>query len=438
MNRHLPVTLVAGVVLAAGCTDRESPTVVMPAESVALRGDHNAAALVPSAFGIAKDQIERGPITTSSLVLPYFGSYGGPSPAFAVWQTGSSQAASFRNTSSTNATPALIALHGGSGVASHAGNYGTGMAASFEITNANSGSDVLKLATAGYGNLLNATHTADYGRAGMFKATAAGNPLPALEARHSGVGAALLAENTGAGLGAVIRSVGPNSINSALTAFHDGTAHTAHFVSGFPTTKATLRLEATGTGPALQADKAGSQDIAIFRSSTVSGYVNQARIDRTGKGFFNGGTQTGGADIAESFEVDGRVADYRPGDVLVISTRTDRRVTRSAEPYSTRVVGVHATKPGVLLTERGIDESLVDMVPVGVVGVIPTRVSAENGAIRRGDILVTAATPGHAMRTDPVIVNGVKLYPTGAILGKALQEFAGPGTGTIIVLVNVK
>jgi hypothetical protein len=196
-----------------------------------------------------------------------------------------------------------------------------------------------------------------------------------------------------------------------------------------------LSLVTQGTGAALMADQAGpSGDIALFRTSAV----NQARIDRNGTGFFNGGTQTGGADVAEAFEVDGNPASYRPGDVLVISTRSDRKVSRSTEAYSSRVIGVHATKPGVLLTERGIDDSLDGMIPVAVVGVLPTRVSAENGAIARGDILVTAATPGHAMRTDPVVVQGVKLYPSGAILGKALESFSGPGTGVIRVLVNVK
>jgi hypothetical protein len=78
------------------------------------------------------------------------------------------------------------------------------------------------------------------------------------------------------------------------------------------------------------------------------------------------------------------------------------------------------------------------MVPLGVVGVIPTKVSAENGAIRRGDLLVTSGTPGHAMRADPVVVGGVAIYPPGTVLGKALEEFDGPGTGVIRVMVNVQ
>jgi hypothetical protein len=66
------------------------------------------------------------------------------------------------------------------------------------------------------------------------------------------------------------------------------------------------------------------------------------------------------------------------------------------------------------------------------VGVIPTKVSAENGAIRRGDLLVTAGTRGHAMRGTE------RDRMLGAIVGKALEEFSGPGTGRIRVFVNVR
>ena len=56
---------------------------------------------------------------------------------------------------------------------------------------------------------------------------------------------------------------------------------------------------------------------------------------------------------------------------------------------------------------------MYDEVPVAVVGIVPTFASAENGAIGVGDLLVTANTPGHAMRdADP---------KAGTILGKALE-----------------
>lgn len=117
---------------------------------------------------------------------------------------------------------------------------------------------------------------------------------------------------------------------------------------------------------------------------------------------------------------------------MVISLESDRTMTKSTEPYSTLVAGVYATKPGVLVTERNINDSHEDTVPLGVVGVIPTKVSGENGRIRRGDLLVTSSLPGHAMKgTD-------REKMLGAVLGKALENFDGLGTGMIKVLVNTK
>ena len=191
----------------------------------------------------------------------------------------------------------------------------------------------------------------------------------------------------------------------------------------------TASLFTFGNGNSLQVDHFGNTgNLAVFRN----GGANRARIDKLGTGFFNNGVQSSGADVAEAFEVEGNRAQYEPGDVLVISDELDRRVEKSSEPYSTRVVGVFATKPGVLLTDRDIDARLDDAVPLGVIGVIPTKVTSENGPIRRGDMLVTSSRAGYAMKgTDPGRM-------MGAVIGKALQSFAGNGTGVILVLVNVR
>ena len=69
---------------------------------------------------------------------------------------------------------------------------------------------------------------------------------------------------------------------------------------------------------------------------------------------------------------------------------------------------------------------------MGVVGVIPTKVCLEGGAIERGDMLVTSSIPGVAMKADP---DKVKV---GQVLGKALQGFNSETIGKIKVLVNVK
>ncbi|HEY9487967.1 MAG TPA: hypothetical protein VIQ51_06545 [Chryseosolibacter sp.] len=196
-----------------------------------------------------------------------------------------------------------------------------------------------------------------------------------------------------------------------------------------------LMAETNGTGNALYVRHSGtSGDLAIFKS----GFDNVARIDKDGKGFFNGGTVTGGADVAELFDVTGESTSYEPGDVLVISQVTDRTVEKSTTANSTRVAGVYATKPGVLLTEKNINENGDKMIPMGVVGVIPTKVCGENGPVKRGDLMVTSSLPGHSMKAIPAIVNGIEIYPTGAIIGKALENFDGKGSGMIKILVNVK
>ena len=170
-------------------------------------------------------------------------------------------------------------------------------------------------------------------------------------------------------------------------------------------------------------------DFVVGFTGTAATAARMWRVDGSGKGFFNGGTQTPGADFAEHLAVTGDEADYQPGDVLVISTSADRTVERSAAAYSTAVIGVYSTNPGVLAGAPDNDNPLAG-IPVAMIGVAPCKVSAENGPIQRGDLLATSSTPGHAMRAgaNP---------PQGTVLGKALQPLAG-GTGTILALVTLQ
>jgi len=270
---------------------------------------------------------------------------------------------------------------------------GGGIAGRFEITNENSAAIALDGVSRGTGHALLAWNLG-LGRAAVFIQSSPANTLPTVDASTSGLGTAMEV-----------------SVNNAAS-----TASVAH-------------LETSGTGSVLRVNHRGaSGDLAVFQV----GGTNLIRFSHEGTGYFSGGTKNKGADVAEAFEVEGSVRQYEPGDVLAISTRSDRTVEKSSGAYSTLVAGVYATQPGVLLTERDLNNDADDVVPLGVVGVIPTKVSAENGAIRRGDLLVTASMPGHVMRgTD-------RRRMLGATLGKALEEFTGPGTGVIRVLVNVK
>jgi hypothetical protein len=170
----------------------------------------------------------------------------------------------------------------------------------------------------------------------------------------------------------------------------------------------------------------GADDPTAYKNFT------KARIDSTGKGFFDGGTQVGGADFAEAVNMVGAKASYEPGDVLAIDTESNRQFSLSKNSYSTLVSGIYSTKPGVVGTpHRSEDPKLQQEIPMAMVGIVQCKVSAENGPISRGDLLVTSSTPGYAMHgTD-------KARLPGAVIGKALQPLPS-GKGKIEVLVTLR
>jgi len=137
-----------------------------------------------------------------------------------------------------------------------------------------------------------------------------------------------------------------------------------------------------------------------------------------------------GGDYAESVDVTGDRTKYEPGDLLVIDPHVPGRFLKSAEPYSTLVTGVFSTKPGTVGRRQTTAKS-PDEVPMAMVGIVPTKVSAENGPIGSGDLLVTSSTLGHAMKgTD-------RERMLGAVIGKALGSLDS-GTGMIEVVVTLQ
>ena len=164
------------------------------------------------------------------------------------------------------------------------------------------------------------------------------------------------------------------------------------------------------------------------------GLFDGARVFRVGESgdvYADGGVHTSGADFAEKFSVNGTESAYQPGDVLVIDPDHDRRVALAQTPYSTFVAGIYSTKPGVVASPHDINDAGSGEVPMAVVGVVPTKVSAENGPIHRGDLLVTSSRAGYAMKgTD-------RTRMVGAVVGKALQPMENK-EGTIQVLVTLQ
>jgi trimeric autotransporter adhesin len=329
-------------------------------------------------------------------------------------------------------------------------NFATGRAGRFNIYNTANTSDVITVTTVGNGiagnfkvDRVTGTSAAvkgevnsqfsNFGTAGIYGISSGTGGFAGLFHANNpaGNGAALVAIADGNGNGITANA---SNTGDGVETTADGTGNAIYaWVPNFSMGRAArfVNYNTSNTNAVLTAEQHSGGNIALFKAGNP-GTVNVARIDVNGKGFFNGGTQNSGADVAEAFDVEGSIKSYEPGDVLVISLDKDRAVAKSGEAYSTLVLGVYATKPGVLLTEENIDHTLEDKVPMGVIGVIPTKVCTEGGAIQKGDLLVTSSIAGVAMKAD---LN--KLKP-GQVIGKALDNYNGAGISKIKVFVNCK
>ncbi|WP_294237504.1 MULTISPECIES: collagen-like protein [Chryseobacterium] len=355
---------------------------------------------------------------------------------------------------STNTSGNGIGVYGQVGV-----NSSTGKAGKFENVNSSNTVTTLEVSTVGNGNASDFTVNntngtsaalhgkvnsmfANFGTAGVYGESIGTGGYAGLfyQRNTSGTGPAVLALADGSGNGVTANAGGSGdgveaTVDGSGNAIYGWTpnfsAGRAGYFRNFNTanSQATLTVANAGTGSALLVNHTGSSgNLAVFQN----GNANVARINKSGTAFFNGGTQNSGADVAEAFDVEGNVSAYEPGDILIISTDADRTVEKSSKPYSNLVAGVYATKPGVLLTEENIDSELLGKVPMGVIGVIPTKVCLEGGKIKRGDLLVTSSQPGVAMKANP------KKVKIGQVIGKALQDYDQPETGKIRVLVSIK
>lgn len=188
----------------------------------------------------------------------------------------------------------------------------------------------------------------------------------------------------------------------------------------------TLEVSTAGSGTAVHvAGGANTQDLVVLTSSGTK----VARIDKSGKGFFNNGTQTGGADIAEVIDTRGPLP--QPGDVVEIDPVHPLHYRLSSGAQSPLVAGVVTTRPGVLMNAGTQDAT--GLPALALAGRVPVKVTLEGGPIQAGDLLVSASIPGHAARAPAQLV-------PGTVIGKAMQGH-GQGqadTGVIEMLVMLR
>jgi hypothetical protein len=219
-----------------------------------------------------------------------------------------------------------------------------------------------------------------------------------------GNGQGVWGESAGSGTGVLGRS----------TSF--GTGNAGRFENLNPSnTAAVLRVST---------DDAASNDLirAYLGGSDLKFKVTAAG-NVTADGTFTGG----GADVAEFVDT---FDALEPGDVIEIDPARAGQFRRAASASSSAVAGVITTRPGLLMNATESHETLIDGPALALSGRVPVKVSAENGAIAPGDLLVSSSTPGHAMKASAAPA-------AGTVVGKALGILAS-GTGVIDMLVMLR
>ena len=203
-------------------------------------------------------------------------------------------------------------------------------------------------------------------------------------------------------------------------------------------------------GAALVAESTNAGGIAVWAETSGSDATLVLDQNGTGdmcRGFLNGAMKfrvlnngsvvtpllqiTGGADLAEPFDVGGEQG-VSSGALLVIDDENPGKLKLSDREYDSRVAGVVSgaggVNPGLTLSQQDVFEGGQN---VALSGRVYAMADVSNGPIRPGDLLTTSSRPGHAMRATD------RDRSHGAVIGKAMSVL-DEGEGLVLVLVNLQ
>lgn len=141
---------------------------------------------------------------------------------------------------------------------------------------------------------------------------------------------------------------------------------------------------------------------------------------------------TGGADIAEPFDITGDIS-IEPGMVVSIDPDQIGQLRVSGQAYDRAVAGIISgaggVNPGIIMAQSGTEAD--GEYPVALTGRVYAWADASNGPIKPGDLLTTSDTPGHAMKVSDYSKG------RGAIIGKAMSRLE-EGKGLVLVLISLQ
>lgn len=161
----------------------------------------------------------------------------------------------------------------------------------------------------------------------------------------------------------------------------------------------------------------GTGDFMRCYNEFAGTYIQKCHISSSG-------TFVSGSDFAESLRVVGDKSSYAPGELIVLSGQAGA-VAKSGEAYARGLIGVYSTAPGFVGADKnGTVQVNADEIPVAITGIVPVKVTDENGTIAIGDALTSSSMPGIAM----------KATRAGKIVGYAMEK--ANANGTLLALVQ--
>jgi hypothetical protein len=154
---------------------------------------------------------------------------------------------------------------------------------------------------------------------------------------------------------------------------------------------------------------------AITKSGTT-GTGNIGSSTNTFNTIFARATSAQYADLAEKYLAD---ADYDTGTVVIFGG--EQEITTTSIMADVSVAGVISQEPAYLMNSEstGLAVALRGKVPVKVLG-----------SVKKGDLLITASTPGHAQA-----VNSLTTYNSIAVFAKSLETNTDPGAKMVMAVI---
>ncbi|HKY22511.1 MAG TPA: hypothetical protein VJM31_14965 [Vicinamibacterales bacterium] len=197
---------------------------------------------------------------------------------------------------------------------------------------------------------------------------------------------------------------------------------------------------------ALRGTVHGTGTLAFYTASTTNVPAERVRITQQGNVGIGTTSPSAKLHIAGDIMVDGNIAaKYQDiaewvrsservsaGTVMVLGSSGTDVVRQSERKYDTSVVGVVSPQPGIALGEKGAGKVLV-----AHSGRVRVKVDATYGAVEPGDLLVTSPTPGYAMRSTPLTLDGEHIHRPGTVLGKAIGSL-NAGKGEVLALLTLQ